>query len=225
MAGRATPARQKRRRQPQPRNSPSLRHSRRVGLRGHGAGALLTQRCGSTPPPASIIVRAPVGTATPRAANTRRRRKLKPMETDPPMVNLASRLLAVPLVLAAALAAHGQAEPGQCGYERWPVKILTDKDRGGIDFKPVDTTVAKLAAIHIHEIPYPNDRRIDPEELHVCRVRARLITVFREQDHDLHLVIADLERPQVTMIAEIPAPECAAIMVTWGRSRSAITRR
>lgn len=125
------------------------------------------------------------------------------------MASRVSSLVLIALALSAGRILRGQAEPGQCGYERWPVKILTDKDRGKIDLKPVDTTVAKLATIPIHEIPYPEDRRIDPEELHVYRLRARLLAVFREQDHDLHLIIADLDQPQVTMIAEIPAPECA----------------
>jgi hypothetical protein len=126
------------------------------------------------------------------------------------MGNLASRLVALPMMLAAALGAAGQAAPGQCGYERWPVKILADKDAARVDLKPVDTTVTKLVALPIHEIPYPEDRRIGPEELHVYRVRARLLAVYHEQDRDLHLVIADVEQPKVTMIAEIPAPECAA---------------
>jgi hypothetical protein len=125
------------------------------------------------------------------------------------MVNRASRAVAALAALAAALAAHGQAVVGQCGYQRWPVKILADEDRTKVNFEPVDTTVAKLAAIPIHEIPYPQDRRIQPEELRVYRVRGRLLGVYLEKDRDLHLVIADLERPEVTMIAEIPAPECA----------------
>lgn len=115
------------------------------------------------------------------------------------------------MILAAAPAAFdGQAVPGQCGYERWPVKILADKDRARVDFKPVDTTVAKLVAIPIHEIPYPEDRRIEPEEFRVYRVRARLLAVYREKDHDLHLIISDLDTSDAHMIAEIPAPECVA---------------
>src|SRR5438105_1813193 len=108
------------------------------------------------------------------------------------MGNLASRLVVLPMILAAASGADGQAVPGQCGYERWPVKILADRDRARVDFKPIDTTVAKLVAILIHEIPYPEDRRIEPEEFRVYRVRARLLAVYREKDHDLHLIIADL---------------------------------
>ena len=88
------------------------------------------------------------------------------------------------------------------------MKTLTDKDSKRVNFKPTDTTVAKLAAIPIHEIPYPEDRRIEPEELQVYRVRARLLEVRRERDLDLHLIIADLDDPNVRMIAEIPAPEC-----------------
>jgi hypothetical protein len=114
--------------------------------------------------------------------------------------------LVVALVAGTALA---QAAPRQCGYDRWPVKILSDKDRNRVDLKPVETTVAKLGAIPIHEIPYPHDRRIEPEELRVYRVKARLLRVRREKDSDLHVLLADLDDPDKRMIAEIPAPECA----------------
>jgi hypothetical protein len=102
----------------------------------------------------------------------------------------------------------GQTVPRQCGYDRWPVKTLADKDRGRVDLKPIDTTVAKLGAIPIHEIPYPYDRRIAPEEFHVFRIKARLLKIKREQDSDLHLLVADLSEPDKRMIVEIPAPEC-----------------
>jgi hypothetical protein len=73
----------------------------------------------------------------------------------------------------------------------------------------VDATVAGLGAIPIHEIPYSYDRRIEPEELIVYRVKARLLKVRREKDSDLHLLLGDLEETDKRMIAEIPAPECA----------------
>ncbi|MGI9104515.1 MAG: hypothetical protein ACR2IF_18890 [Terriglobales bacterium] len=89
------------------------------------------------------------------------------------------------------------------------MKILADKDRKRVDMHPVDTTVAKLGAIPIHEIPYPYDRRIEPEELRVYRVKARLLRVKREKDSDLHLLVADVADDSKRMIVEIPAPECA----------------
>jgi hypothetical protein len=102
-----------------------------------------------------------------------------------------------------------QVRTGQCGYDRWPVKILGDKDCGRVNFQPVDTSIAKLGAIPIHEIPYPYDRRIEPEELVVYRVKARLLRVQREKDSDMHLLLGDADESDKRMIAEIPAPECA----------------
>jgi hypothetical protein len=111
--------------------------------------------------------------------------------------------------LATTNSARAQWVPRRCGYDRWPVKIISDKDRSRVNFTPTDTTVAKLASIPIHEIPYPRDRRIAPEELKVYKLQAMLIRVKRERDSDLHLIIADLDKPKVRMIAEIPAPQCA----------------
>jgi hypothetical protein len=124
------------------------------------------------------------------------------------MERSVSRFL--PLVIGLiATTALAQAVPRQCGYDRWPVKILGDKDVKRVDLKPINTTVTKLGAIPIHEIPYPYDRRIEPEELQVYKVKARLLRVRREKDSDLHLLLADLDDPDSRMIAEIPAPECA----------------
>jgi hypothetical protein len=120
-----------------------------------------------------------------------------------------SKLLAFAFLLVTAVSARPQVVPRQCGYDRWPVKILSDKDRHRVNYTPAETTVAKLASIPIHEVPYPRDRRIESEEFKVYRVRARLIEVRQESDSDLHLIIADLEKPDVRMIAEIPAPQCA----------------
>ena len=96
----------------------------------------------------------------------------------------------------------------ECGLERWPVKVLTDKDRTLVDFRPVDTTVTALNNLNRHEtLAY--DRRANDVEVRVYRVRARLVGMHDEADSDLHLVIAEPDRPDVTMIAEIPAPFCA----------------
>lgn len=126
------------------------------------------------------------------------------------MASIVSRFsLVAILFLTAVVAAWGQAAQGQCGYERWPVKILSDKDHQRVNFAPVEITIAKLTAIPIHEIPYPRDRRIGPEELQVYKVQGKLIAVRPEQDSDLHIIIADLQHPEIRMIAEIPSPACA----------------
>src|SRR5438876_4622497 len=106
------------------------------------------------------------------------------------MRSIASKsFLICAVVLISGAAALGQAAPRQCGYDRWPVKILSDKDRQRVNFVPVETTIAKLAAIPIHEIPYPRDRRIEPEELRTYKLRGKLIEVRPEKDSDLHLIV------------------------------------
>jgi hypothetical protein len=125
------------------------------------------------------------------------------------MASIANRWHAIIGSLILACTALGQAAPKQCGYDRWPVKILGDKDRNLVTLTPIGSTVAQLAAIPIHETPYPRDKRIAPEELKVYRIRAKLIQIRPEKDSDLHLIVEDLDKPQVRMIAEIPAPLCA----------------
>jgi len=97
----------------------------------------------------------------------------------------------------------------QCGFERWPVKILADKDRERVELAFIETTIPKLSSIPRHTIPYPYDHRIGPEELKVYRIKAKLLRVRLEQDSDIHLLLADSADEQSRMIAEIPAPECA----------------
>lgn len=125
------------------------------------------------------------------------------------MAKFVSRVLACVILGLFSLQAIAQVAPRQCGFDRWPVKILNDKDRSRVDFHPVDTTVARLGSIPMHEVPYPHDRRIPPEELHVYRVKARLLKIRHEADSDLHLLLADIDHPDQKMIAEIPAPQCA----------------
>jgi len=97
----------------------------------------------------------------------------------------------------------------QCGRERWPVKILLDKDREQVELTPTETTIATLSSIPKHNLPYPYDHRIGPEELKVYRIKAKLLRVRLEQDSDFHVLLADSADEQSRMIAEIPAPECA----------------
>jgi hypothetical protein len=55
---------------------------------------------------------------------------------------------------AAARPDHGVAKKAprtpkvtQCGFERWPVKILLDEDAGKVDPRPTVTTIRKLLAL------------------------------------------------------------------------------
>jgi hypothetical protein len=102
----------------------------------------------------------------------------------------------------------GQARPGDCGYDRWPVKIMRDGDANRVQRSPVSTTINELARIPIPEIPYPRDRRIAPQELTVYRIRGIIEHIAVEDDRDWHIIIRDPDQPSASMIVEIPDPQC-----------------
>lgn len=92
-----------------------------------------------------------------------------------------------------------------CGTERWDVKVLADPPAARLSYTPVRATVAQLAAL-----PRSSRRaRTAPVEFTLYRVLACLRLVKDERDEDLHLVISEPADPAVTMIAEIPNPQCA----------------
>lgn len=112
-----------------------------------------------------------------------------------------------------------------CGFARWPVKTLSDSDRGRVQFQqPVNTTIAALVAL-----PRPGmlsaTGRADPVELTVYRVEARVLRLITELDRDYHMIVADPRDTSMTMIAEIPDPECAGACASGFGGRYAAARR
>lgn len=93
---------------------------------------------------------------------------------------------------------------GQCGGERWPVKIGTDSDARNVNLGPLETTIASLVSI-----AKPNklqDNKRQPAEKKTYMVSATLKKFALMYDLDYHMVITDSAGR--TMIAEIPSPSC-----------------
>jgi len=109
------------------------------------------------------------------------------------------------------LPALGPACGTHCGTERWRVKTLSDPDRDCVSLTPVDATVEELAAL-----PQPPRRpsagRVRPVECTVYRVEGLLggwdTFMKLEQDGDDHLVLFGRTNQRVSLIAEIPSPDC-----------------
>ncbi|MFZ0212423.1 MAG: hypothetical protein WBE20_15100 [Candidatus Acidiferrales bacterium] len=95
-----------------------------------------------------------------------------------------------------------------CGTERWAVKTLSDPDSATVNFSPRPTTVAWLTAQPAPQI-LPEDSRVAPLEFQAFTVRGRLVGVKEEDDRDFHILLADVDDPSSTMIAEIPSDECS----------------
>jgi hypothetical protein len=128
-----------------------------------------------------------------------------------------------------------------CGTQRWAVKTLSDGDREEVDLRPVPATVESLAAL-----PRPaflQDDRRAAEERRTFEVIGclgvvdnpaagddhlhRRISRRREDDRDIHLVIGGLLNPRVSLIAEIPSPECGGVCQAglgelYARARAAV---
>jgi len=91
-----------------------------------------------------------------------------------------------------------------CGFERWPVKTLSDPQAREVDFTPRPATVRYLGSLPAR--PGGQDSR-GALEKRTFAVQARLVAVKREEDSDYHLVIA---AGGATMIAEMPLVGCTA---------------
>ncbi len=96
--------------------------------------------------------------------------------------------------------------PTQCGFERWPVKTLTDLKAGQVNLAQKSATVEELAGLPVPDGFGRNAERLEPE-FQAYTVVATLVEFKQEADSDIHLVI--LGESGQSMIAEIPDPECA----------------
>jgi hypothetical protein len=106
-----------------------------------------------------------------------------------------------------------------CGFERWPVKTLTDPEARRIDFAVHPATVGYLGSLRAS--PGGQDSR-GPLESRVFGVQARLVGVKREADSDYHLILSE---GGATMIAEMPLAGCtsarsAALSANPGSTRA-----
>jgi hypothetical protein len=97
---------------------------------------------------------------------------------------------------------------GLCGSERWSVKTLTDASASKVAFaSPKARSINSLRRLQAPSgLKAATTRRVGAERT-VYRVPALLMSMRREDDLDVHLVIAD---PKLggSMIAELPAPSC-----------------
>jgi hypothetical protein len=86
---------------------------------------------------------------------------------------------------------------------------MTDSDVASVDMSPAEVSVGELLALPSPHTQLPQANRVEPTELSVFRVRALLTEVKKENDSDYHMIIADPDDPESTMLAEVPSATCA----------------
>ena len=120
-------------------------------------------------------------------------------------------LLTLIVALVGALTAGSLAISARglksCGTERWSVKTLTDAAAANLDLDlthATSTTVEKLRHLKAPAVT-KSSPRFPGVETSTYRVTALLMSLRRETDSDIHLVIAD---PKIggSMIVEFPSP-------------------
>ncbi len=105
---------------------------------------------------------------------------------------------------------HGTQCGTSCGVQRWHIKTLDDGDESKINWNPVLASVSSLIAAPVPSgyNEYNDTTRYAPYETQTYTVRAVLVGWKTESDHDYHLVVADPNNPNNTMIVEPPDPTC-----------------
>ena len=91
-----------------------------------------------------------------------------------------------------------------CGFERWPVKMLSDPEARQVNFAVHPATVRYLGSLRASAGGQDSRSAL---ESRVFGVQARLVSVKREADSDYHLVLSE---GGATMIAEMPFTGCTS---------------
>jgi hypothetical protein len=93
-----------------------------------------------------------------------------------------------------------------CALGRSHVKSLRDLEASTIQFDaPISTTIKALNDIPSH-CGSARDHRARPEEFRVYQVEGRISRASREADHDIHIVLQDLDDPRARVVTESDDP-------------------
>jgi acetylornithine deacetylase/succinyl-diaminopimelate desuccinylase-like protein len=112
-----------------------------------------------------------------------------------------------------------------CAWNRQQVKSLRDRDAPRIQFdKVVVTTPSALNAIPAKCGPAGN-HRVRPEELQVFQVVGTIARARRERDHDIHIVLADIDHPRDRLVIEAGDPDFGKNAASPYRDRLVTARR
>ena len=111
-----------------------------------------------------------------------------------------------------------------CALNRSDVKSLRDLGASRIRLdSAIETSIAALNAIPAHCGP-GRDHRVREEEFHVYQVIGRIARAKRERDHDIHIVLEDLDNPRARLVVESDDPDFRGNVKSPYRDRLAVAR-
>jgi len=97
------------------------------------------------------------------------------------------------------------------GKNRWDVKTLTDISARSMSYKKIGSSIRKLRTIKAPS-NITNSLVRQPEEKNLYSITCYITEYKIEEDGDFHLVLMDTKDSNITMVGEIPDPECGVMI-------------
>lgn len=117
----------------------------------------------------------------------------------------------------------------KCGTERWRIKTLSDPGRDKVNATPVTATVEELVRLP-RPARIPDGTRVMPVEGTVYTVTGYVGAWKNADDKDIHVILSGMVNQRVSLIAEIPNPQCtgacdSGLAEDYARARAVFLRR
>lgn len=118
-----------------------------------------------------------------------------------------NRLFKILIIATSSIFFAAQTENPSCGIERVKIKTCSDSDAVDINIKPRSTSIKTLIS---KEAPKKISKNLPRTgiEFKTYKIRAKITYWNIQEDGDFHLVLRDLKDSTLTIIGEIPDPNC-----------------
>lgn len=118
-----------------------------------------------------------------------------------------NRLIKILIIITSSIFFAAQTDNPSCGIERVKIKTCSDTDAVRINKKPRKTSIKTLSKKIAPEKVGKNLPRTGIE-FKTYIIKAKIIYWKKEEDGDYHLILQDLKDTTLTIIGEIPNPNC-----------------
>jgi hypothetical protein len=118
-----------------------------------------------------------------------------------------NKLIKILIISTTSVFFAAQTQNSSCGINRVKIKTGSDVDVAKIDTIAKQSTIKTLTSKKAPEKISENLPRTGLE-FKTYKIKAKITFWKSEDDNDYHLVLQDLKDSTLTMVAEIPSPDC-----------------
>jgi len=130
------------------------------------------------------------------------------------------------VVLFSVLSAFVCRSPETCTYDRFSVRTLTDVDAEKVNISPKIITIGQLMSFNQ---VFPVDKKFNKDarygnEFNTYQVYCKIKEYKKDNNGTYRMILMDLNDTAITMIAEIPNPNCDGVSVSKFANSYGMTR-